>query len=151
MRAAVERFDGAPEGIELYRWLWVPASYRSYLIPVYRPLGVSFMGDEIDLLNPGPRSVVEITPVMWVRRPPDLAWVGWSEDERIAVLFYADGGPEPERLPTDEPISDTGIQAIAHSGYDVLISESRKRILELLDELLDELGYSDGEEWKRER
>ncbi len=132
-RRRVEEMETAPEGIELYRWLWVPRGYRhGWNVMVQEPVKVTACED-IPASIPLPPTVCVFWTVMIADLPiyhPDcrVAYVGWNREVRTAVIFYADGGPTPERIRVPEAVSDEGMAALASSGNEVRAREGRQAI-----------------------
>lgn len=144
-RAAFEASDLVPEGIELYRWWWVPVRARFWEIPV---------AERLTLMLTGPEILPHLTkpPVIEVRRQLHFsifgfeAYLGWDEGERQAVLFFEDGGLSPKRIPDQSAVPDSDLRDLTREGAALL---SEERLWELMKRL-DELGFGDGEEWKRQ-
>ena len=120
---------GAPEGVELFRWWWVPLSWMSVRLPVESSHCVVARTAEIPPY--AQRDVMEIRPVLHSQDPP--ARVGWNVEHRCAALFFAEGGTLPRREDAAR-ISDTALHAIANDGAEIRFVEGLGRLMELLDE-----------------
>lgn len=142
IRAAAESHPDAPEGIELYRWRWVPGDWRALRIPLESP--VSAASSEPIPMSPVFRTIDIPRRAQWRTGGGLSAWVGWDMDTRQAVVFFASGGPDPARSQLIE--TDSTAETLTREGAWILFEE---RAQELLDRL-DSLGLSEGEEWKRD-
>ena len=140
VRLFAEQADFAPEGLELYRWHWLPDSWHIF-VGVKEP--------EIQLFAP----MAEIPPHIdyqrfdvrrdhWIRlnRGTDAA-VGWNVKNRTAVLFWMRGGMMPD-IPRKR---DGLIEKLAKQGQTLRTVDSLMKLYRLMQRLRDEL---DGEGWK---
>lgn len=119
-RCALELDGRAPEGIELYRWLWVSADKQAIVIPLPSShYGVTVEDRGVPTTE---HPTVTITPVVELVREPDLlARCGWDIENRIAVLFLFDGGKKIERVTYEASyFSDADMHALAESGRIIL-------------------------------
>jgi len=85
-----------PEGLELFKWLWVPATYEKLMVVPHVVSQRMLQRPEEDDYYAEPQ-MVEIRTIMTRRGDmtyygPYLARVGWNVEERIAVLFFLEGG-----------------------------------------------------------
>ena len=120
-RCALELDGRAPEGIELYRWLWVSSDREEIIIPVNQP-NRAFVDDPSVPSATTEHPTVTITPVVELVREPDLlARCGWDIENRIAVLFLFEGGKKIERWTYEASyFSDADMHALAESGRIIL-------------------------------
>lgn len=128
----------APEGVEFFEWVWVPARVIEACMTITPPDEIATAADAAI----APLSYVSIVPATEVRcECGQLGRVGWSAEHRIAVLFYAAGGPMPPLI-------------VDMSGpiYELTLTGEEKRAEELAEQsgqnILDMLRRLDGEEWK---
>jgi hypothetical protein len=150
VRALFEASAEAPEGVELWRWLWAPATTRRWCLPVQHDPATAAWDFAPPPDAKGLFRVVEVEPVLWLRphdpaRPP-VAAVGWNREVRTAVLFMGRGGTLPPRPPAAPGL----IGELASQGRRIRDAAAMRRLVDLIHRLRDELGLSEGEKWKRD-
>jgi hypothetical protein len=111
---------GFPEGIELYRWWVAPPDLPYLVIRKYR--SGAFFGEA----SAAPESVLseELEEI----RPTYGHW-GWSEEERIAVVFHGAAMPVfAKPLTTNEEM-----HSLANEGCRLLWAEGVAELEDFLD------------------
>lgn len=153
-RGFIERADTSPEGIELYRWHWVPEDtsyWRTYLFPDSTHGAFLLDSGAIPDAFTEPLDII-IRPTVWLALYGGafIARVGWDTTPRTAVLFFAGGGPEPKSPHRATAVSDQGMHALADEGDAQHCREAFGRVVEMLEEMFREQGAT-AEEWERVR
>ena len=120
-RCALELDARAPEGIELFRWIWASNDLSEVVCPL--PNGdLGAFAVPQGGLSPVMDTVTILPLVELVREPaqniPGLrARCGWDTNTRIAVLFLLNGGKDIEKMKhTSSYFSDADMHTLADSG-----------------------------------
>lgn len=140
--------DGAPEGLELFRWHWVPSSHPVWYLHIPPPrAGAQVVGADIPLATP-------VTDTFMVRPSelrgeivmqhgrPERFGLGWNVEHRAAVLFFLGGGELNLKRRVDR--TDVIAATLTAQGARIRFFESLEEIRDMLRDMRD-----DGDEWKR--
>lgn len=139
--------DNAPEGLELFRWHWVPSSAYAWYLHVPTVPGSATSAAADVSRAPATRTFIVLPSelrgeIVIQGGRPERFGIGWNVEHRAAVLFFLKGGELNIKRRVDR--TDVIAATLTAQGARLRFFEHLKAFTDSIREARDE-----GDEWKK--